>query len=189
MPYDQVRVLKIECPAEGGTQTDFAPTELNPFQDAPVVPAIYVQNTAGTTLDRAAFVDRNSADLRLTDANAGTKNAQDLVTRVLGGVASHASLLDIVHFLDEGPGDGWGSGANLRVTRTGPLLATKTWYTSTANTAVPIIQVAYTYLTGTPLLGTKTWKLYNAAGVVVRTLTDTITYSGVLVASVTRAWS
>jgi len=33
MAIDKVRSLKIENPAEGGTQTDYLPTEVNPSQD------------------------------------------------------------------------------------------------------------------------------------------------------------
>lgn len=33
MPYDIVRLLKIENPTEGGTQTDWGPTEIDPTED------------------------------------------------------------------------------------------------------------------------------------------------------------
>lgn len=185
---DRVRALCLESPSSGGSQLYSNSTEVDPREDGLDARAFFAQN--GTSADSTAYVSRTGPHLTLTDANAGTKNAADLVTRVLGAVSSHAGLTDIQHFLaDEGPGDGWASGANLRTVYAGALLTSKTWYASSAASAAPIVRYAVTYKAGTPLPATQVWTLYTASGAVYRTLTDTLTWAGVQLANVTRTWA
>jgi hypothetical protein len=186
---DRNRALKIESVAEYGSVNDQYPTETAPNSDGLDARAYFVQSP--TSADSTAYVSRatGTADLTLTDANAGTKRAQDLVSQVLGAQAAHQSLLHMQHFLEDGgPADGFASGATLRVTYQGILPLTKTWYVSSASTT-KIISVAYVYVTGTPLVATKTWTLYNATGAVARTMVDTLTRTGPLLTQVTRTWS
>ena len=185
---DRVRPLCIESPASGGTQVDYNPVEVDPKEDGVDARAFFAQN--GTSADSTAYVSRTGANLTLTDAAAGTKNAVDLVSRVLGATSAHASLLDIQHLLgNEGPGDGWASGANMRTVYSGPLLTSRTWYASSSASAAPIVRYAVTYKTGTPLAATQTWTLYTASGAVYRTVTDTLTWAGPQLASVVRTWA
>ena len=184
---DRVRPLVLEQPATGGSQLDMTPTEVDPTQDGVDARAFFAQN--GTSADSTAYMSRSGGNLTLTDASAGTKNAQDLVSRVQGAVAYHAGLIDLIHYLDEGPADAYASGCVLKVVRNGPLLTSRTWYTSASQSAPAIVSVAYTYKTGTPLPATKTWVVYTVTGTVARTLVDTFTWTGPLLSQVVRTWS
>ena len=60
---DKVRPLKIENPAEGGTQTDYMPTETNPSQDYLSAAGIALQDNSTTTIDLDG-----SNNIQFTDA-------------------------------------------------------------------------------------------------------------------------
>lgn len=187
---DRVRALVLEQPGTGGQQLDYNPVEVDPREDGLDARAFFVQN--GTSADGTAYLSRvtGAADLTLTDATAGTKRAQDLVSRVLGAVAAHQSLPDPIHLMEDGgPGDGWASGAVFKATYQGILPLTKTWSVSAAPNAIKIVSVAYTYQSGTPLVATKTWTIYGPTGAAVRTLVDTFTRTGPLLTQVVRTWS
>lgn len=64
MAYDKVRLLKIENPAEGGTQTDWGPTEIDVTEDYAVVKGVIFE-------DNDSFrVDTDGANsLQLSDAD------------------------------------------------------------------------------------------------------------------------
>lgn len=184
---DRNRSLKLED-SVGGSSTDMTPTETAPNSDGLDARAYFAQND--TSADSAVYLSRTGANLTLTDAVAGTKNAVDLVSRVLGATSAHASLLDIQHLLgDEGPGDGWASGANMRTVYSGPLLTSRTWYASSSASAAPIVRYAVTYKTGTPLAATQTWTLYTISGAVYRQVVDTLTWAGPQLAGVVRTWA
>lgn len=101
--------------------------------------------------------------------------------------SQHNALRQLIHFLDDGPGDGFASGTYKEITYTGLLVTNETWYTD--NTKVDkIVQLDITY---TGLLPTsEVWKMYDTDGsTVLVTLTDSITYSGVLEQDRTRTWA
>lgn len=51
MPYDKVRLLKIENPSEGGTQTDWGPTEIDVTEDYAVVKGVIFENNDSFRVD------------------------------------------------------------------------------------------------------------------------------------------
>jgi hypothetical protein len=186
---DRVRPLGLECPQEGGTQIYSAPTEINPNQDGVDCNALFLQSASSA--DSRVFVDRDSTDqgLRFTEPTVGVKKLNRLVSNSLSDTQSHQALLDIIHFLDDGPGDGWASGAVRVRVGTGPNAGGWVWYTSTAMTA-RIIDMTVTYPAGSILPQTKAWRLYAANGTsVIRTLTDTYTWNGPLLTQKARSWT
>lgn len=101
-----------------------------------------------------------------------------------GGISAgeHKTLLQLIHFIDEGPADGFTTGATKTVTG-GAFPTSILW--RRADTTKLVEQV----VTWTGILPTTVeWKLYGTDGTtVVATVTDTITYSGPFEASRTRA--
>lgn len=183
---DAVRCLKMESPSGGGRQLDTYPTELDPLQDAVTAAGVYLQNASDTVTDKNVLVDRANTDLRLTDV-ATTRLLKELVTSVTGQVGSHNALLDSIHYMgDAGPADGHPSGSVCQITRNGPLVTSRVWYTNNSLTS-KIFSTAYSY-TG-PLCTTITRILYGPNNAVVRTLTDALQYTGPLCTGRTRTWS
>lgn len=189
MPVDRVRPLKLECPREGGTQLDYGPTEVDPAQDGVDAAAFFHQ--APTTADAKCYTDRDPADSgwRFTDPVSGTKRGADLVSAKLGAVSAHQSLADVIHFLEDGPGDGWPTGSVRVRLGTGPSPLGYVWYTSSAQTK-RIVDFAYSYAAESFLPSLRVMRMYAVDGVTVtRTVTDAYTWSGPLLVSTTRAWA
>ena len=104
--------------------------------------------------------------------------------------AQHKSLLDLIHFIDNGPADGFASGAvqdTLYGTTgaSGALISEQIWYTSAAKIQ-RIVDLTVTYTGSLPT--TEVWRMYDAAGLLALTLTDAITYNGGLETSRSRTW-
>lgn len=181
--------MKLETPVEGGNQTDMWPVEVNPNQDGVDCNALFLQSTSSA--DSRVYVDRDSADqgIRFTEPTVGVKKLNRLVSNSLSDTQSHQALLDIIHFLDDGPGDGWASGAVRVRTGTAPNAGGWVWYTSTAQTA-RIIDCTITYTGSSIVPATKVWRLYAANGTtVIRTVTDTYTWTGPILTQKARSWT
>ena len=186
MSLDACRPLKIEAPgAEGGTQLDLGPTELNPLQDAVISAGVYLCGPSTASADKTVLLDRSGASLRLAD-QVTSHVLGELVSSTAGQVGSHQSLLDVIHFLPEGPGDGWASGSYQVLAMNGPLLASDTWYTDSSQSK-KIVATAYTY--SGPLCVQAKLTLYATDGVtLVRTVTDVFSYAGPSRTGSTRTW-
>ena len=103
---------------------------------------------------------------------------------------THTQLNDMVHVL---AGGGPVLNGSFKVTTylAGIFVATETWYTSAART-IPMFQHRYIYPSGSyinPMA--EVWTIYDGTleAKVVRTLTDTMTYSGVSEISRARSYS
>lgn len=190
MALNRCRSLKLESISEGGGQNDESWTEANigeDFLDGQGI-TLQVAGASTTTSDATTYVSRPAAGaLAFTDQLSGTLTLEQLVTSVTAKPGSHNRLADIIHFLPEGPGDGWASGAVCVEGFAGPLQVSSTWYTDATQTK-RIISVAWTY-TG-PLVSTAKWTLFSPAdGVTIaRTLTDSYTFNGPLLQTRTRTW-
>lgn len=186
---DRTRALKLESTASGGTQNDESWTEVDIGQDYLDCLGIAVQVTGATssTSDATTYLSRPAAGaIALTDQLSGTLTLEQLLTSVAGKPGSHNAVQDIIHFLPDGPGDGWASGAVCVEGTSGPLSTGWVWYTDSSQTK-RIIAMARTY--NGPLVLTEKYTLYSANGTtVLRVLTDTFTYAGPLLQSRTRTW-
>jgi len=116
---------------------------------------------------------------------------QGMITSGGGGLTpfDHQTLRQLIHFIDEGPGDGFASGAFKEVLPTGnPFPTSITWYLDVAKTK-KLVEKFVTYNANKfPIV--LHWNMYNYDGVtIIHTVIDTITYSTAFESTRTRAIS
>jgi hypothetical protein len=184
---DRVRPLKLENPNSGGTQTDLYPTAANPNQDHLDVRGVVIQNDSSNdevvritrdASDRATFEDsENTTPLTLTDLAAGT-----------GGLTpdSHKVLRQLIHFIEEGPAEGFVSGAYKETLPSGNPFPTSIIWWESSSKLKKIVERLVTWTGASPT--TDQWKIYDTDGTTVLwVVTDTISYSGPFETTRTRA--
>ena len=99
----------------------------------------------------------------------------------------HKKVRDLIHFIDQGPADGFASGSYKETTYSGPFVLTATWYES-ATKAKKIVDLTISYTGSFPT--SELWRLYDTDGsTVLVTLTDSIVYDGPFEQSRTRTWA
>jgi len=117
-------------------------------------------------------------------STSGSLTASSLSVGGSPGVSesSHETLRQLIHFIDEGPADGFASGAYKEILPTGnPFPTSVTWYVDNTK-AKKIVEKLITRSGGgatnvapTPVV----WKVYATDGTtVLHTVSDAITYSG-----------
>lgn len=101
----------------------------------------------------------------------------------------HQTLRQLIHFIDEGPGDGFASGAFKEVLPTGsPFPTSITWYLDIAKTK-KLVEKFVTYNAQHFPINIH-WNMYDTDGVtIIHTVIDTITYSSAFESTRTRAIS
>lgn len=157
-----------------------------------IAPSVLSAALAVTGTSSFAAVARESTTLRVAFAGAGSVS---FVARVDSAIpdgiseAAHKELRDLIHFLDNGPGDGFASGAYLETLPAGsPFPTSETWWTSAAMAKRIVDLTINRNANKTP--SSEVWRLYASDGVtIVRTLTDTISYSGVFETARVRTWA
>jgi len=89
----------------------------------------------------------------------------------------HDPVRSLIHFIDNGPAEGFATGAYKEVLPTAnPFPTSIIWYTDNGK-AQKIVEKTITYTTAFPT--TIQWKMYDTDGTTVLvTVTDTISYSG-----------
>jgi hypothetical protein len=102
---------------------------------------------------------------------------------------SHSALKQLIHFIDDGPTDGWTSGAYKETLPSGnPFPTQEIWWTSSAKTH-KIVSLDVT-LNSSKRPTSEVWKIYAADGsTVLITLTDSISYTGAFETTRTRTWA
>ena len=94
----------------------------------------------------------------------------------------HKVLLQLIHFIDEGPAEGFATGATKTVT--GTVFPTQELWRRADATKLVEMNVTWTGVKPTTI----EWKMFGADGTtVLATVTDTISYSGVFETGRTRA--
>jgi hypothetical protein len=139
-----------------------------------------ITNAIGPTQDGALNYDGTSFVMRDSLGNFNPRSG--------GGIsaAQHKALRDLIHFIDDGPADGFASGAYKETTYSGILPTTQIWYEDSGKTQ-KIVELTVTYTGILPT--TEVWKMYDADGVtLLLTVTDAITYTGVFETTRTRTW-
>lgn len=98
----------------------------------------------------------------------------------------HAALRQLIHLADgDGPFEGFASGAYCEtLPAADPFPTSMIWYTA-SDKLHKIVEETITY-NPNKTIATDQWKVYNAAGNLLVTVTDTISYSGVFETSRTR---
>ncbi len=148
--------------------------------------------------------DERTQDLFLLDMSPGlpTEEGQVRFTNTdikayVGGVVvslisgsgltaeQHKVLRQLIHFIEDGPAEGFASGAYKETTPTGPFPTSEVWWESAAKLK-KIISLDTTW-TGAKITQ-EVWKVYDAAdgSTVLATITDAINYSGPFETSRTR---
>jgi hypothetical protein len=109
-------------------------------------------------------------------------------TGASGGIseAQHKALRQLIHFIDNGPAEGFTSGAYREMT--GTVFPTAIiWYDNNGMSKKKIVEKLITWTGAFPT--TITWKVYDASETLLATVADTITYSGPFETSRLRAIS
>lgn len=185
MALDRVKPLKIESIDTGGDDDDLFPTSLDPQED-------YVE-CAGIVLDDATHVDettvinRSGDDMLFKDGNNPTAKTLSELIAGSGGLteAGHRILRQLIHFIDEGPADGFTSGAYKEILPSAAIFPTSIVWWESSSKLKKIVERTLTW-TG-PNLTTSVWKVYDTDGSsVLATVTDTISYSGIFETTRTR---
>lgn len=170
---DRVRPLKFESSEQGGTQLDEFPTSLDPHEDFIDCRGVCIQNNssndANVTISRDAdgnltFKDVFNAEKKLTELVAGT-----------GGLTeeSHRLLDQLVHELAEDFYEEYVYSGN-------QLVAVVTWKNS--NKLLKVREEQYTYSSGKIQQAVRIQ--YDNSGNEVERITETYTYSGSRIVSI-----
>ena len=182
MAVDRVKALKIESPDSGGTETDDFPTSVDKNEDFLDCRGVTIQDD--TSDDDAVRVSRDGDDMTFLDKNNTEKTLTDLVAGTGGlTIEAHKTLRQLIHFIDNGPAEGFTSGAYREMT--GTVFPTAViWYEDDTK-AKKIVEKNITWTGINPTI--IEWKIYDTDGsTVLATVSDAIAYSGVFETSRTR---
>ena len=186
VPSEIVQVIKRESGALGGNPSnDFDyPAPIDPQEDV-VEAAGYAINDA-TNRDLDALLWRDGSDMYFRDGNnpAGY-TLTELASGVGGGITAsqHKTLRQLIHFIDNGPAEGFASGAYREMT--GTVFPTAIVWYDDATKVKKLVEKLLTYSGAFPTQ--IQWKMYGTDGTtVLATVTDAISYTGPFETSRTR---
>lgn len=198
-PTEQVRAQVTESAALGGDGNDDyggIPAGINPTEDVLVCAGIFfgaVNDESPSDGTKAIYLDTADGKLYFEDVDnigpGARRSLQDLVAGA-GGLteAGHRALRQLIHFIDDGPAEGFVSGAFKETTGT-VFPTAEIWYVvGSTPPAGKIIELLTTWVG--PKITQEVWKMYDTDGsTVLVTVTDAITYSGLFETSRTRTIS
>lgn len=152
-------------------------------------------STPGPALEEELQLRDEGADPSVVGAlslNAGELKAMDSAgvfnLRSGSGLteAQHQGLRQLIHFIDEGPADGFATGAIKECLPGGSLFPTsEVWWESAAKTK-KIVSLSTTW--SGIMVTQEVWEVFDSDGVTVLvTVTDNIQYTGVMETSRTRS--
>jgi hypothetical protein len=191
---ERVKVMKIESSGSGGDESDNnpygGPTPIDTSEDAIEVCGIYVHDASNS--DQNVYVARGGNDLIFRDVNNTTPLTLSELLAGAGGIteSSHKTLRQLIHFIDEGPAEGFTSGAYKEILPAGDLFPTSvTWWESSSKLKKIVAKLitrsggGATNIKPTPIK----WKIYDTDGsTVLWTISDAIVYSGIMESTRTR---
>lgn len=186
---DRVQPLKLEDAASGGTQLDPYPRALDRNEDFIDARGLTVQDA--TSNDDTVRVERDGSDrmVFLDGNNPSGKTLDDLAASGSGiSAETHKVLRQLIHFIDNGPAEGFATGAYRETLPLASAFPTSViWYESAAKLK-KIVEKTIVYTGAFPT--TITWEVYDVDGTtVLATVADTIVYSGAFETNRTRAIS
>jgi hypothetical protein len=181
---DRVKPLKLESIDTGGDEDDQFPTSMDPHEDYIELRGLVFDTP--TVADETTVISRDGDDMTFKDVNNPTPVTLTELLVGTGGltVEAHKALRQLIHFINDGPAEGFASGAYKETT--GTVFPTAVvWWESSAK----LKKIVERLVTWTGAKATQDqWKMYDTDGsTVLITVTDTITYSGVFETSRTRA--
>ena len=145
-----------------------------------------VREDEGVLLESGATTPTVSGEFRYV-TGVGFRFYQEGVEIGLGvQPGDHPKLRQLIHFIDNGPAEGFTTGAFREVLPVAdPFPTSVIWWTDSGKTE-KIVEKTITYTGVNPT--TIEWEIYDTDGsTVLATVTDTISYSGVFETSRTRA--
>ena len=185
MALDRIRPLKIESPSSGGTQEDAFPTDVNHNEDYADLRGMVFQDDASDDELVGSSRDASGNLIFWDNVVEGIKTLSDVIAGAGGlTIAGHKILRQLIHFIDDGPAEGFASGAYRETT--GTIFPTAIIWWESGGKTKKIVEKLITWTGVNPT--TVEWKVYDTDGTtVLATVTDTISYSGVFETSRTRA--
>lgn len=151
----------------------------------------------GPSLEEEIQLEDRTADGNPTANGAIRFVSGDIVAKLPSGVysltaaaagitdAQHKALRQLIHFIEDGPAEGFASGAFKQTAGT-VFPTAEIWYVVGSTPPAGKIVELLTTWTG-PVITQEIWKMYDVDGsTVLVTVTDTITYSGLFETSRTR---
>ena len=183
---DRVQVVKQESAALGGDAADEAPYDspIDPQEDAVEVAGVFLQDPSNR--DEDVLVTRDGDDMTFKDvSNPAEVTLSDLIAGAGGlTVAAHKIVRHGIHFIKDGPAEGFTSGAYKETTWSGIKATLEVWYESVSK-AKKIVSLETTW-TGIKKTAEEL-EIYDTDGsTVLFTITDAITYTGLKETSRTR---
>jgi hypothetical protein len=178
---DRVQVLKEESTALGGDDadaTEWGPTPLDPQEDALEARGYFIQDE--TNRDENVMVSRSGDDMTFKDVSNPVEKTLTELLAGAGGLteAAHRALRQLIHFIGNGPAEGFASGAFFQVTGT-VFPTAEIWYVVGSTPPAGKIVELLTTWSGAQKTQEQ-WKMYDTDGsTVLVTVTDVISYSGV----------
>ena len=183
---DVVQVIKQEWVSLGGGSTSPYSVPIEPLEDGVEVGAVFLVESGRR--NKALAIWSDNGNLRIRDVfNPGTDSKGFTLTELLAGVGgitinSHKALLQLIHFIDEGPAESFTTGATKTVT--GTVFPTQELWKRADTTKLVEKNITWTGVNPT----TVEWKMYDTDGIaVLATVTDTVAYSGVFLTGRVRA--
>jgi hypothetical protein len=181
---DKVKPLKLESTDTGGDEDDQFPTSLDQHEDYIECRGLVLASSDPQVEDEKVVVDRDGDNMTFKDgANTTPLTLSDLVAGTGGLTAEgHKILRQLIHFIDDGPAEGFTSGAYKEITGTVFPTAVVWWESSDK-----LKKIVERLLSWTGAVVTQDqWKVYDASGTLIATVTDVISYSGIFETNRTR---
>lgn len=179
---DRVQVIKQESAALGGDPADEQPWNepIEPQEDAIEAAGVYLQD--GSNRDESTLVNRAGLDMLFKDGNNPTTKTLSQMLAGTGGLTEtqHRTVRQLIHFIDDGPAEGFASGAYREVLG-GTFPTQFIWWESSSKTKKIVEKTITRTGSGTLVMPTPiVWKIYDIDGsTVLCTVTDVISYSGI----------
>jgi hypothetical protein len=182
---DRVKPLKIEGTDTGGTQNDLFPTSVNPNEDYLECSGLVLDDASNT--DESTIIRRNGNNMEFKDTSNSTfVTLSDLIAGS-GGLTedAHKVLRQLIHFIDDGPAEGFTSGAYKETLPSGSVFPTSEIWWESSSKLKKIVSLATTWTGVNPTQ--EIWDIYDTDGSTsLATITDSISYTGVFETSRTR---
>ena len=187
---ERVQVIKQESTALGGDDADSGPAfqyPIDPFEDVIEAAGFELQepDDVTRTRDNDVIISRATGEMTFKDqVVTSAVTLTDLLAT--GGITSaqHKVIRQLIHFIDDGPAEGFSSGAYREVTGTVFPSAVVWWESSSKLKKIVSKDITWSGVNATTIV----WKMYSTDGsTVLATITDTISYSGIFETSRTRA--